>query len=77
MARLNTRRLNLLAAVRSMAQARWRWDAHNKVLRWDVPTIEAVPDLAPAIELTRRYQPASGPMTAPTSYDSRSRSLPS
>jgi hypothetical protein len=39
--------------------------------------IVAVPDLAPVIELTRRYQPASGPMTAPIGHDSRSRSLPS
>jgi hypothetical protein len=30
-----------------------QWPAHNKVVRWGVPTIEAVPNLAPAIELAR------------------------
>lgn len=44
-----------------------RWDAHTKQWRWAVPALEAVPDVAPAIELTNRYQPATGPMPIPTS----------
>ena len=44
-----------------------RWDAYNKQWRWDVPTLEAVPDVAPAIELTSRYQPPNGPMLTPSS----------
>jgi hypothetical protein len=42
-----------------------RWDAANKQWRWAIPTLDAVPDVAPAIELTSRYQPASGPMPTP------------
>lgn len=42
-----------------------RWDAHNKQWRWAVPALEAVPDVAPAIELTSRYQPPAGPMPIP------------
>jgi hypothetical protein len=42
-----------------------RWDAGNKQWRWAVPDLEKIPDVAPAIELTSRYQPAAGPMTAP------------
>ena len=42
-----------------------RWDSHNKLWRWAVPAIEAVPDMAPAIDLTSRYQPATGPMQTP------------
>jgi hypothetical protein len=44
-----------------------RWDAHNKQLRWAVPAFEAIPDVAPAIELTSHYQPPGGPMLIPTS----------
>ena len=43
-----------------------RWDASNKQLRWAVPALEAIPDVAPAIQLTRQYQPAAGPMLIPT-----------
>jgi hypothetical protein len=43
------------------------WDAHNKQWHWAVPTLQAVPDVAPAIELTSRYQPSGGPMTIPVS----------
>jgi hypothetical protein len=43
-----------------------RWDAHNKQWRWDVPTLEAVPDVTPAIELASHYQPPNGPMLIPT-----------
>lgn len=42
-----------------------RWDAHNKLWRWEVVGPEAVPDLAPAIDLARRFQPSSGPMLVP------------
>lgn len=41
-----------------------RWD-RNKVCRWFVPAVGAVPDLTPAIELTSRYQPLTGPMPTP------------
>ena len=44
-----------------------RWDAHNKLWVWDVPTLETVPDVTPAIELTSRYQPPNGPMLIPSS----------
>jgi len=44
-----------------------RWAAGYKQWNWAVPTLEAVPDVAPAIELTSRYQPPSGPMPVPTS----------
>jgi hypothetical protein len=44
-----------------------RWAAGYKQWNWAVPTREAVPDVAPAIELTSRYQPPSGPMPVPTS----------
>jgi hypothetical protein len=42
-----------------------RWDAHNKLWRWEVPEIDAVPDVAPAIELASRYQSPGGPMLIP------------
>jgi hypothetical protein len=42
-----------------------RWDANNKQWTWEVPTVEAVPNIGPAIELTSRHQPARGPMQAP------------
>jgi hypothetical protein len=41
------------------------WDANNKQWTWEVPTVEAIPDIAPAIELTSRHQPAGGPMQVP------------
>jgi hypothetical protein len=44
-----------------------RWAAGYKQWNWAVPTLEAVPDVVPAIELTSRYQPPSGPMPVPTS----------
>jgi hypothetical protein len=43
-----------------------RWDAHNKLWIWKVPTIEAIPDIEPAIELTSRHQAVRGPMPIPT-----------
>ena len=42
-----------------------RWDANGKQWRWQVPALEAIPDVTPAIELTRRYQPSAGPMLVP------------
>lgn len=39
-----------------------RWDASNKQWNWEVPTIQALPDIRPAIDLTSRHQPARGPM---------------
>jgi hypothetical protein len=44
-----------------------RWDASNKQWRWAIPTLERVPYVSPAIELTSRYQPPSGPMPIPAS----------
>jgi hypothetical protein len=46
-------------------ELRSRWDANNKQWTWEVPTLEASPDLGPAIELTSRYQPNRGPMRVP------------
>jgi hypothetical protein len=47
-----------------------RWDASNKQWTWKVPTLELIPDMSPAIELTSRYQPTSGsPMTVPPSLN--------
>jgi hypothetical protein len=42
-----------------------RWDPQNRQWYWDVPSIDEVPDVDPAIELTAQYQPESGPMKAP------------
>jgi hypothetical protein len=44
-----------------------KWHAGYKQWNWAVSTLETVPDVAPAIELTSRYQPPSGPMRTPTS----------
>ncbi len=43
-----------------------RWAAAYKQWNWAVPNLETVPDVAPAIELTSRYQPPNGPMPMPT-----------
>jgi hypothetical protein len=40
-------------------------DSGDKQWTWEVPTLDAVPDVAPAIELTSRYQPSAGPMLIP------------
>lgn len=42
-----------------------RWDSNNKQWTWKLPISEAIPDLEPAVTLTARFQPASGPMPAP------------
>lgn len=39
------------------------WDAHNHEVIWRIPEAGSVPDVGPAIELTCRYQPDSGPMS--------------
>jgi hypothetical protein len=45
-----------------------RWDSNNKQWTWKIPTLESIPNLATAVELTTRYQPpGSGPMPVPTS----------
>jgi hypothetical protein len=44
-----------------------RWAANYKQWTWEVPSLEAVPDVTPAIELTSRYQPPNGPMPIPAS----------
>lgn len=43
------------------------WDVHDKQWRWTVPTVDAIPDVSAAIELTNRYQPVNGPMLIPSS----------
>jgi len=42
-----------------------RWRSSVKQWQWSIPTVDAIPDVAPAIELTSRYQPAGGSMTIP------------
>jgi hypothetical protein len=39
-----------------------KWDARNHQIFWRIPNMGTVPDVASAIELSRKYQPASGPM---------------
>jgi hypothetical protein len=43
-----------------------RWYEHNRQWIWALPNLEAVPDIAPAVELTSRYRPPNGPMPIPT-----------
>jgi hypothetical protein len=38
------------------------WDAQNKQWNWVIPSLDLIPDVGPAVELTAKYQPASGPM---------------
>jgi hypothetical protein len=35
-----------------------RWDPQNRQWYWDVPSIDAVSDVDPAIELTAQYSPS-------------------
>jgi hypothetical protein len=42
------------------------WWEHRDWWSWSVPDLDAVPDTAPAIELTSRYQPPNGPMPIPS-----------
>lgn len=39
-----------------------RWDERNRQWSWSIPTLEQVPDITPAAELSEQYQPATGPM---------------
>lgn len=43
-----------------------RWYEPSKQWIWAIPSLEAIPDIAPAVELTSRYQPLNGPMLIPT-----------
>jgi hypothetical protein len=44
-----------------------RWAANYKQWTWEVPSLETLPDVTPAVELTSRYQPLNGPMPIPAS----------
>jgi hypothetical protein len=59
----------VLAATSQTFTRNWSpaGDAANKQWRWAIPALDAVPDVAPAIELTSRYQPLTGPMLIPAS----------
>lgn len=46
-----------------------RWDAANKQIGWDIPTVADVPDVRAAVDLTRPYQPQGGSMLMPTPPD--------
>jgi hypothetical protein len=39
--------------------------------RWDIPTLQDVPDVSRAIELSREHQPPTGPMPRVASAESR------
>lgn len=41
------------------------WDAVNRQWRWEVPSLEAVPKVAKALEIAASFQPATGPMPQP------------
>jgi hypothetical protein len=41
------------------------WDSSNKQWEWEIPANADVPDVAPALDLTTKYQPVSGPMPVP------------
>jgi len=41
------------------------WWANPQHLSWSVESLEAIPDLVPAVELTARYQPSGGSMPVP------------
>ena len=43
-----------------------RWESRYKQLCWEVPENESIPDIGPAIQLTSRHQPVTGPMTMQT-----------
>lgn len=46
-------------------QLKSRWDASHREWRWAIPTLEDIPDVSRAIELSRRFQPDKGPMPTP------------
>jgi hypothetical protein len=41
------------------------WDEAHRQWAWAVPSRSAVPDVAGAIDISRRYQPDTGPMRPP------------
>jgi hypothetical protein len=43
------------------------WDAKHKQWTWEIPSTTVIPDPTPALELSLRFQPASGPMRRPQS----------
>lgn len=43
------------------------WDAQNRQWKWRVPTLEHLPDVTKALDISLPYQPERGPMPAPTS----------
>jgi hypothetical protein len=45
------------------------WDSANKQWEWEIPTDAHLPDVGPAIDLTTKYQPESGPMPVPSGAD--------
>lgn len=46
-------------------QLKSRWDAAHREWRWAIPTLDDIPDVRLAIELSRRFQPDKGPMSTP------------
>ena len=46
-------------------QLETRWDAGVRQWAWLVARLDEVPDVAPAIDASRRYQPEKGPMKTP------------
>jgi hypothetical protein len=49
------------------------WDDENRQWTWAVPTLHAVPDITPAVNLSREFQPETGAMRAPERLRSHSR----
>jgi hypothetical protein len=46
------------------------WDARNRQWNWEIPSLDAVPNLGAAVDLTSRYQPVSGHMPTPSAESS-------
>ena len=46
-------------------QLKSRWDEGTRQWAWLVPTLDQVPDVAIAIDVSREHQPVTGPMKAP------------
>jgi hypothetical protein len=42
------------------------WIAKDRQWAWDIPDLESVPDVAPALEISRPFQPETGPMPPST-----------
>jgi hypothetical protein len=56
----------LLALTSPYPDLAQNWDAVHHQWGWLIPSGEAVPDFGEAIDLSRPYQPESGPMRPPT-----------